>query len=75
MSTIPRRLRALIDSVNKRQAKLPSTGGEGRNLDEALGTGAAARGVAMMRTKKNAPGSMMPLAELIAKMRVKSKTF
>ena len=47
-------LRALVDRLNKQAALRPAypTGGDMRQTEEALGTGAEARTMAAMRVKK-----------------------
>lgn len=62
------KLRAHIDAVNKRAAELPEmpTGGDNRTLSEAIETGAAARGLAAMSTKKaQVAVRPMPLRDLV----------
>lgn len=71
MATIARRLRDLVDGVNKQKAqRIPTpTGGDGRNTEEVLGTSAAAKGMAMLRNRKSGPDKPLSLQELIAKQR------
>jgi len=54
MQTPAQRMRALVDQLAKAAANRPQlpTGGDVRTTDEAMGTGAAARGLARMNTKK-----------------------
>lgn len=71
MSTSARRLRDLVDGINKQQAQRVSTptGGDGRNVEEVLGTSAAAKGMALLRNRKAGPEKPPTLQEMIAKQR------
>ena len=53
MRTPAQQLRAVLDGLRKRAASRPDfpTGGDNRTTEEALGTGAAARNLAMTSTK------------------------
>lgn len=70
--TGPERLRALLDRLYKAQASRPPmpSGGSNRMMEEAVNTGANARGLASLSTKKpKQPGAIEPLAALIQKAR------
>jgi len=53
MQSPVRRIRATVDRLNKSTAARPAmpTGKDMRTQEEVLGTGAAARAIAMMRSK------------------------
>ena len=71
MMTPAQRVRATVDKLTKSQAsrgKL-ATGGENRQMSEAVNTGANAQTLAQMTVKKAESGATEPLAELIRKAR------
>ncbi len=56
------KLRALIDNMHKQQT--PSTGGDGRMMEEVMNTSAIAKGQALDRYKVAGVARTMPLREL-----------
>jgi hypothetical protein len=56
------KLRALIDNMHKQQT--PSTGGDGRMMEEVINTSAIAKGQALDRYKVTGVARTMPLREL-----------
>lgn len=71
MQTPAQRMRALIDQFTKAAAAHPElpTGKDGRMQEEAVQTGAVARALASMRTKKQ---DVMPRTVPIARLQRKS---
>jgi len=69
--TGPERLRSIVDRLRKKQASrapMP-TGGGRRTMEEAVNTGANARGFAMLAVKKPKGPEMPQLAAAVKKER------
>lgn len=62
MRTPAEQIRAILDGMRKRAALLPSTGGEYRSTEEAMNTGARAKNLAMVSTKKPQVARFTPIS-------------
>lgn len=67
------KLRAMVDKLRKHSAAKPPlpSGGPRRTMEEAMGTGAAARNLAQTNTRIGKSEEVAPLPERMRRMRSK----